>query len=66
MPFNLEPQHDATYVLLSNLDVAVGRWDDVNKVRKLMKEFANLVNPGKSLLSSSKKLEIYGVYAKYP
>eukprot|EP01018_Ginkgo_biloba_P029528 Gb_22668 [translate_table: standard] len=33
----LEPQDSATYVLLSNIYAAAGRWDDVAKVRKMMK-----------------------------
>eukprot|EP01018_Ginkgo_biloba_P031529 Gb_16954 [translate_table: standard] len=34
----LAPQNDGTYVLLSNIYAAAGRWDDVAKVRKLMKD----------------------------
>ncbi|KAL0420008.1 UNVERIFIED_CONTAM: Pentatricopeptide repeat-containing protein [Sesamum radiatum] len=34
----LEPQNSAYYVVLSNLYAEMGRWSDVEKVRKLMKE----------------------------
>eukprot|EP01018_Ginkgo_biloba_P011979 Gb_15588 [translate_table: standard] len=34
----LEPQDDATYVLLSNMNAAVGNWDNVAKIRKMMTE----------------------------
>ncbi|KAL0459687.1 UNVERIFIED_CONTAM: Pentatricopeptide repeat-containing protein [Sesamum latifolium] len=34
----LEPQNPAYYVVLSNLYAEMGRWSDVEKVRKLMKE----------------------------
>eukprot|EP01018_Ginkgo_biloba_P004402 Gb_37836 [translate_table: standard] len=35
--FKLEPQNPAAYVLLSNIYAAAGRWDDVAKVRLMMK-----------------------------
>eukprot|EP01018_Ginkgo_biloba_P035644 Gb_29805 [translate_table: standard] len=44
----LEPQASSTYVLLSNIYAAVGRWDDVGKVRKLMKERRIKKEPGLS------------------
>eukprot|EP01018_Ginkgo_biloba_P019308 Gb_12426 [translate_table: standard] len=34
----LKPQSSSTYVVLSNIYAAVGRWDDASKVRKLMEE----------------------------
>lgn len=35
--FELDPQGDANYVLLSNIYAAVGKWDGAGKVRSLMK-----------------------------
>ncbi|XP_059074052.1 pentatricopeptide repeat-containing protein At2g33680-like [Cryptomeria japonica] len=35
---SLDPQDSATYVLLSNIYAAAGRWDDRARVRKLMKD----------------------------
>ena len=34
----LEPENAAHYVALSNIYAAAGRWSDVEKVRKMMKE----------------------------
>eukprot|EP01018_Ginkgo_biloba_P013623 Gb_08394 [translate_table: standard] len=36
--FKLEPQDTPTWVLLSNVYAAACRWDDVSKVRKIMKD----------------------------
>eukprot|EP01018_Ginkgo_biloba_P003034 Gb_26694 [translate_table: standard] len=44
----LEPQNVGTLVLLSNIYAAAGRWDDVAKVRKLMKRRGINKDPGYS------------------
>lgn len=44
----LEPENAGTYVLLCNLYASGGRWDEVRKVRELMKEKAVMKEPGKS------------------
>jgi hypothetical protein len=36
--FELEPENAGYYVLLSNIYAAAGRWDDVAKVRTMMKD----------------------------
>ncbi|XP_057852302.2 pentatricopeptide repeat-containing protein At4g13650-like isoform X2 [Cryptomeria japonica] len=36
--FDLDPTNSATYILLSNIYAEVGRWAEVQMVRKLMKE----------------------------
>jgi len=36
--FELDSKHAGPYVLLSNIYAAAGRWDDIEKVRKLMKD----------------------------
>eukprot|EP01018_Ginkgo_biloba_P001961 Gb_38292 [translate_table: standard] len=44
----LEPQEAATYVLLSNIYASAGRWDDVVKVRNMMKDQGVIKEPGRS------------------
>lgn len=44
--FDLEPQNAASYVLLSNVYAAAGKWDDVAKVRRMMKDREVKKNPG--------------------
>lgn len=44
--FDLEPQNAAAYVLLSNIYAAAGKWDDVAKVRRMMKDREVKKNPG--------------------
>eukprot|EP01018_Ginkgo_biloba_P027099 Gb_06370 [translate_table: standard] len=43
-----EPQEAVTYVLLSNIYAASGRWDGVAKVRKMMKDRKVNKDPGSS------------------
>ncbi|XP_058093095.1 pentatricopeptide repeat-containing protein At4g21065-like [Magnolia sinica] len=42
----LEPLNDGNYVLLSNIYASKGRWDDVAKVRRFMKDRGILKTPG--------------------
>jgi pentatricopeptide repeat protein len=44
----LEPQIPTAYVLLSNIYAEAGRWDDVEKVRTMMKENCVKKEPGHS------------------
>lgn len=46
----LEPENSGRYALLSNIYAKAGRWDDVSKVRKLMKHRGVKTIPGSSLL----------------
>eukprot|EP00253_Pinus_taeda_P023956 PITA_23956 len=46
--FHLEPLNVANHVLLSNIYAADGRWDDVAKVRKIMKDRGLKKEPGRS------------------
>eukprot|EP01018_Ginkgo_biloba_P002684 Gb_08253 [translate_table: standard] len=48
MVLELDPQDAATYVLLSNIHAAVGRWDDAIKVRKTMADSGLKKEPGVS------------------
>ena len=44
--FELEPENAANYVLLSNIFAAASRWDDVAKVRKILKHKVLERSPG--------------------
>ncbi|RDY09440.1 Pentatricopeptide repeat-containing protein, partial [Mucuna pruriens] len=44
--FELEPDNIGNYLLLSNTYASAGRWDDVSRVRKLMREKNLKKNPG--------------------
>lgn len=46
----LEPETSGNYVLLSNIYASVDRWDDANRVRKLMKDQGIDKVPGSSLV----------------
>lgn len=46
--FELEPKNPAHYVLLSNLYAVAGRWDDKEKVRRMMKDRTVKKTPGRS------------------
>eukprot|EP01018_Ginkgo_biloba_P033346 Gb_20187 [translate_table: standard] len=54
--FNLEPQNVVNYVLLSNIYAAIGRWDDVAKVRKMMKDRGLKKSPGCSRIEVKNRL----------
>ncbi|KAL5708086.1 hypothetical protein ACHQM5_018920 [Ranunculus cassubicifolius] len=57
--FELMPQHDGTYVLLSNMYATKGRWDDVAKVRKVMRERGVKKEPGCSWIEVANKVHIF-------
>jgi pentatricopeptide repeat protein len=54
--FELNPKNDTTYVLLSNIYAAVGRWDASEKVRKLMDDKGINKNPGCSWIEVNKQV----------
>jgi hypothetical protein len=73
--FELDPKNASHYVVLSNLYAAAGRWDDVEKVRKMMKDRKVIKVPGTSWIEINKQVyafltgdkshpEIDKVYAK--
>ncbi|GLJ23736.1 hypothetical protein SUGI_0450010 [Cryptomeria japonica] len=55
----LDPQNAGRYVLLSNIYAAAGRWDQVIKVRSLMKERMVKKNPGCSLIEINNKVHSF-------
>eukprot|EP01018_Ginkgo_biloba_P033757 Gb_25328 [translate_table: standard] len=54
--FDLDPEHVGYYVLLSNIYAAAGRWDDVRKVRTMMKDRGLKKTPGFSLIEVNDKV----------
>ncbi|KAL5972945.1 hypothetical protein ACLOJK_039752 [Asimina triloba] len=55
----LEPRHSGRYILLSNLYANANRWDDVQKIREIMKEKGVQKIPGES------QIEATGVVHKF-
>ncbi|KAM7250764.1 hypothetical protein ACFE04_022647 [Oxalis oulophora] len=53
------PRHDGTYVLLANIYAAVNRWDDVAKVRKLMRDRGIKKEPGCSWIDVENKVNVF-------
>lgn len=57
--FDLMPQHDGTYVLLANMYANMGRWNDMAKVRKLMRERGVKKEPGCSWVEVENKVHVF-------
>ncbi|EXB53614.1 hypothetical protein L484_005164 [Morus notabilis] len=57
--FELIPQHDSTYVLLSNMYADVGKWENVAKVRKLMRDRGIKKEPGCSWIEVESKVHVF-------
>ncbi|KAH9326432.1 hypothetical protein KI387_006610, partial [Taxus chinensis] len=59
--FHLEPDKAGYYVLLSNIYAASDRWDDVSKIRTLMKDRGIKKMPGCSLIELNNKIHTFVV-----
>ncbi|XP_065855178.1 pentatricopeptide repeat-containing protein At1g25360 [Euphorbia lathyris] len=57
--FELKPQHDGTYIQLSNMYAAAGRWDDVANARKLMKDRGVKKEPGCSWIEVESMVHVF-------
>eukprot|EP01018_Ginkgo_biloba_P012682 Gb_36222 [translate_table: standard] len=57
--FQLNPQNAGAYVLLSNIFAAAGRWDDVVKVRMMMKERGVKKQPGCSWIEVKNRVHAF-------
>eukprot|EP01018_Ginkgo_biloba_P034077 Gb_04446 [translate_table: standard] len=57
--FELEPRNPGYYVLLSNIYAVTGRWDDVTKVRTMMKERRLKKTPGCSLIEVNNRVHAF-------
>ncbi|KAL3618408.1 hypothetical protein CASFOL_038729 [Castilleja foliolosa] len=55
----LIPQHDGTYILLANMFSTAGRWDDVARVRKFMRDRGVKKEPGCSWLEVENKVHVF-------
>lgn len=49
--FDLEPHGTAAYILLSNIYASIGRWNDVTRIRKMMKDRGIVKMPGCSWIT---------------
>eukprot|EP01018_Ginkgo_biloba_P031203 Gb_23798 [translate_table: standard] len=56
---DLQPDDAGYYVLLSNIYAAGGRWDDVEKVRAMMKDRRLKKSPGCSLIEVNNKVYVF-------
>eukprot|EP01018_Ginkgo_biloba_P001353 Gb_22629 [translate_table: standard] len=54
--FELDSKNDAPYVLLSNIYAEAGRWDDIERVRKMMKDRRVKKKPGCSWIEVNKQM----------
>ncbi|OVA20411.1 Pentatricopeptide repeat [Macleaya cordata] len=59
--FELTPQHSGTYVLLANMYASMGRWNDVAKVRKVMRDRGVKKEPGCSWIEVANKVHVFMV-----
>ncbi|XP_057837804.1 pentatricopeptide repeat-containing protein At3g09040, mitochondrial-like [Cryptomeria japonica] len=59
--FDLDPKNAATYVLLSNIYAEMGRWGEVQMVRRLMKDRGIKKIPGCSWIESHKVVHAFCV-----
>jgi pentatricopeptide repeat protein len=57
----LEPRNAGIFVLLSNIYAAAGRWDEVAKVRKMMKDKGLKKNPGWSWIEVMNRVHVFHV-----
>ena len=59
--FEMIPQNDGSYILLSNTYAAVGRWQDAARVRKLMRDRGVKKEPGCSWIEVESKVHVFVV-----
>jgi pentatricopeptide repeat protein len=57
--FELKPEIDSNYILLSNIFAAKGRWDDVRKVRELMSTRGVKKEPGCSWVEINGQVHMF-------
>lgn len=57
--FELMPEHDGTYIILSNMYATLGHWDEVARVRQLMKERGVKKEPGCSWIEVENMVHVF-------
>ncbi|KAJ9183841.1 hypothetical protein P3X46_007647 [Hevea brasiliensis] len=57
--FELEPKRDSSYILLSNIFAARGRWDDVRNIRALMTTQGVKKEPGCSWVEVDGQIHVF-------
>eukprot|EP01018_Ginkgo_biloba_P003261 Gb_27381 [translate_table: standard] len=57
--FELDPKNAAPYVLLSNIYAAAGRWDDIENVRRMMRDRRVKKTPGCSWIEVNKQMHAF-------
>jgi hypothetical protein len=57
--FELEPENPGCYIILSNIYAAAGKWDDVAKVRTMMKHRKLKKTPGYSLIEVNNRVHSF-------
>eukprot|EP01018_Ginkgo_biloba_P037429 Gb_17093 [translate_table: standard] len=57
--FDLEPENVGVFVLLSNIYAAAGRWNDVAKVRTMIKDRGLKKTPGCSLIEVNNRVHAF-------
>ncbi|XP_057843036.1 pentatricopeptide repeat-containing protein At4g02750 [Cryptomeria japonica] len=57
--FELDPKNASPYILLSNIYAEMGKWDDVRKVRRLMKDKGTKKIPGCSWIEVHKMVHVF-------
>ncbi|KAM0939819.1 putative tetratricopeptide-like helical domain superfamily [Dioscorea sansibarensis] len=61
MLFELDPTSSGPYVLLSNMYAEIGEWEDVRRIRKLMKNKGVIKQPGCSWIEIEQKVHVFMV-----
>jgi len=59
--FELDSKNPRPYVLLSNMYAVAGRWNDIEKVRKIMKDNKVRKEPGCSWIEVDKQMHVFAV-----
>eukprot|EP01018_Ginkgo_biloba_P040022 Gb_26861 [translate_table: standard] len=57
--FELDPDSSGNYVVLSNMYAASSRWEDVSKVRQMMKDRGLKKEPGCSWIEVQKRVHVF-------